>query len=377
MPTSAGTSSIRTRNEQVVQLILSDIFSHTAPSSTPRAVLLASVQSVGRRGALQRIRHHFSQIGEPPAQLSLDRLHLYASPKPSTEVVSSSYPRFDGDMSEMFVALVDEGIRRQVNLAVDLSDLPPPVADTVATRLRDAGYRAGAMVVATSEDQDRQASALYLDLDRSDAPPGQTLRSDFDRSHARIRALLQTLAARQLIDQLQVVTPQGQQLYATEADPVTGQVNERAAVYALEDFARRAALPREIAQSALRWQTLAQRLSAQQQMSRDLVAQVIAWRNEAVRKAEADPEAARWLSWGRAAEAFRVMDPQQLQREFPEHSKLVERLQDAERYALEHFPHLEDRARFLSQTRARLAERIAEGRSPMTKPSPTKPPRTR
>jgi len=49
-------------------------------------------------------------------------------------------------------------------------------------------------------------------------------------------------------------------------------------------------------------------------------------------------------------------------REFPQHAKAVERLEQAIVYAEKEFSTAAERERFVQQTRERLAERIAEGR---------------
>jgi hypothetical protein len=51
-------------------------------------------------------------------------------------------------------------------------------------------------------------------------------------------------------------------------------------------------------------------------------------------------------------------------REFPHHAQAVRRLDEAIDYAQKEFPHAADRERFVEQARARIAERIAEGRLP-------------
>ena len=56
------------------------------------------------------------------------------------------------------------------------------------------------------------------------------------------------------------------------------------------------------------------------------------------------------------------MNRYQFLREFPQHAKAVERLDEAISYAESTFEHESDRERFVVQTRERLAERIAEGR---------------
>jgi Tfp pilus assembly protein PilP len=55
-------------------------------------------------------------------------------------------------------------------------------------------------------------------------------------------------------------------------------------------------------------------------------------------------------------------EPLSVLREFPQHAKAVERLDEAISYAESTFEHESDRERFVVQTRERLTERIAEGR---------------
>ncbi len=95
---------------------------------------------------------------------------------------------------------------------------------------------------------------------------------------------------------------------------------------------------------------------------REVASQAITWRDEATARAERDPEAKQLIAWGYEAESFRTMNRYQFLREFPQHAKAVERLDEAISYAESNFGHASDRERFVVQTRERLAERIAEGR---------------
>ena len=87
-----------------------------------------------------------------------------------------------------------------------------------------------------------------------------------------------------------------------------------------------------------------------------------AWTQEATARAAEDPEAERLVRWGKEAEAFRTLPRAQFEREFPQHGKALERLDEAIRFAGENIALDEDRERFVAQSRARIAERIAEGR---------------
>lgn len=73
------------------------------------------------------------------------------------------------------------------------------------------------------------------------------------------------------------------------------------------------------------------------------------------------------------------MNRYQFMREFPQHAKAVERLDEAIRFAEKTFEHASDRERFIAQAHERLAERIAEGRfaSPDRAEHTERGPRTR
>ena len=59
------------------------------------------------------------------------------------------------------------------------------------------------------------------------------------------------------------------------------------------------------------------------------------------------------------------MPRHQFLREFPQHAKAVERMDEAVTYAETNFSDTGERERFVQLTRQRLAERIAEGKSPV------------
>jgi hypothetical protein len=181
------------------------------------------------------------------------------------------------------------------------------------------------------------------------------------------------LESARAVDRIQIITRDGRPLHTNvvEQSQQGHWAKPPKALASLDDFRERALPARELADSALRWQTLVQRLAADPSVPRDVAAQVVAWRNEATQRAERDPDARRLLQWGREAEAFRTMNRHQFAREFPQHAKLAERLQEAINYAEGNFGHAVDRERFIKQARDRIAERIAEGRS-VVPPAPEK-----
>jgi hypothetical protein len=195
-----------------------------------------------------------------------------------------------------------------------------------------------------------------------------------EAAYEGVRDSLVRIEAEVAVDRIQVIVADGRQLYANEAD---GQrwIRPPQAARVLDDFRNRQLTARELADSALRWQTLVQRLASDASVPREVASQAITWRDDAVQRAEADPQAPRMLAWGREAEAFRTMNRRQFLSEFPQYAKPVERMDEALRFAERNFEQAADRERFIALTRERLATRIAEGR--YAGPQPLAPQRGR
>jgi hypothetical protein len=230
------------------------------------------------------------------------------------------------------------------------------------TQMKNASYEVAAVVLASDRDQSRQATLTHFDLARAAGDVPRFIPAAYhDEAYDRLRESLARIEAERTVDRIQVVARDGRELYANQRD---GEhwVREPRAAYVLHDFRERPLTARELAESALRWQTLAQRLASDPTVPREVASQAITWRNEATAKAQADPEANRLLAWGREAEAFRTMNRHQFLREFPQHAKAVERLEQAIGYAEKTIDVVSDRDRFVAQARERIAERIAEGR---------------
>src|SRR5205814_1474478 len=126
---------------------------------------------------------------------------------------------------------------------------------------------------------------------------------DHDTAYDELRESLSRLEKELAVDRLQLVARDGRQLYANEVSEAQW-VSEPRAVYVLDDFRERKLTARELADSALRWQVLVQRLSADPAVPSEVTDQAVGWREEATAKAESDPDAKQLLAWGREAEAF-------------------------------------------------------------------------
>ena len=94
---------------------------------------------------------------------------------------------------------------------------------------------------------------------------------------------------------------------------------EPRAAFFLDEVRERVLSDRQLANYALAWETLVQRLVSDPSVPRAVAAQTLAWRGESVRRAEQDKDAAKLLTWAREAEAFRRMNRFAFAREFLRH----------------------------------------------------------
>lgn len=356
-----------------------DVLDGIEPSQAPTAVLVAGQPGSGRSDALRQVSAHLARTGGPSAVVSGEalrqhhpawRLHGHDAAGVSDDVRSA--------VGQWVARVSADAITRRVNVLFETSLRQAEAAVALATLLRQATYHVAAVVLATDRDQSRQATMAYYDLaHRAGAAPAWVTASDHDGAYDALRDTLGRLESEQAVDRLQIIARDGRQLYANELSGGTW-LRPPKAVAVLDDFRERRLTARELADSALRWQTLVQRLALDPAVPREVASQLLAWRNESTGKAEHDPEAARLLEWGRDAEAFRTLNRTQFLSEFPHHAKAVERLDQAMRYAQQNFALAADRTRFIDQTRDRLAERIAEGRvGARDRSPPERAPKTR
>lgn len=350
-----------------------DLLDGVAASARPTAVLVGGQPGAGKAYASARVRQHLSGTIGPGVVISADALVAY-HPHWHTRLpdLSGESVQVRADLGRWAERLAADGMYRRVNLIIESTMRQPQASLALAGRLAAGGYDVAAVILATERDDSRQASLARYDLGRAaGAPVSFVPAARHDSAYAGLRETLARIEAERAVSRLQLVVRDGRQLYAN--DVVEGRWrHEPRALAVLDDFRERRPTARELADSALRWTVLAQRLGRDATVPREVASQTVAWRHEALARAEADPQASRLLAWGREAECFRTMDRAQFLREFPQHAKAVERLEDAVRYAAEQFTLAGDRERFVAQARERLAERIAEGRFGMPKPPDVK-----
>jgi len=341
-----------------------DLLDDVPSSSNPTAVLVGGQPGAGKSYALAQVRAHLATTAGPAATISGDELREYHPYwRSNARIDAQAAHRTQADAGRWYARLTQDGIAKGANLVFETSMRQPDAVVKLAERLRSAGYHVAAVVLAVEKDSSRQATLTRYDVARTVGDVPRFVPAAYhDGAYDRLRDSVARLERERAVDRIQLVTRDGRQLYANMIEH--GQWSkEPRGLASLDDFRERRLPARELADSALRWQTLVQRLAADPSVPREVAAQVVAWRNEAAQVADRDPDAKQLFQWGREAEAFRTMNRRQFVQEFPQHAKLADRLQEAVNYAEGNFAHAIDRERFVVQARDRIAERIAEGRS--------------
>lgn len=340
-----------------------DFLDDVARSSQPTAVLVGGQPGTSKPYVAAQVRAHLATTVGPSVVISGDDLRPYhphwrGRSALDSQIADDTQP----DVGAWYARLTGDAIAAGVNLVFVTSMRQPQAVQSLATRLKGAAYDVSAVVLASDRDQSRQSTLALYDLARSMGNASRLVTAAFhDDAYSRLRDSLARIEAGNTVDRVQLVTRDGRQLYANQRDGERW-LREPRATYMLDDFRERRLTARELADSVLRWHTLVQRLASDPAVPREVASQAINWRNEASAKAEGDPEAKQLIAWGQEAEAFKTMNRHQFLREFPQHAKAVERLEEAVNYAEKTLDHALDRDRFIVQTRDRLAERIAEGR---------------
>lgn len=343
------------RSERVYQRrIRPDHLDGIEPSAIPTAVLVTGQPGTGVTYAIARIRQHLRPSVGASVAISADSLAACLSAAPAIEAPGGGLQRWRS-------RLIDDASSARLNLVVDGG---ADAAETVllAERLRARGYQLAAVVLAADREQSRQwllAGELHARAFGLAArlPPV----AEVEDGYAAVRDTLERLERGALVERLQVILRDGRQLYANEQQ--AGRwAREPRALAALDDYRGRRQTAAELAGNALRWEDLAARL-ADFELPPDWIAHVAHWRDDALTKAQADPQAAPLLACGREALAFVTMPRFDFRERYPQHARIVDKLDDAIRYAEDNFALAADRRRFVEQARERLAERIAEGRT--------------
>lgn len=371
MAAQTATLSLRSANRIYERGLRPDHLEGVTRSEPPTAVLVGGQPGAGKAFASRLVRAQLAATVGDSVLISPDELreyHPYWQQHGRVDPAAAADVR--ADVGRWFARLVDDTVQLGAHVIVVTSMRRPDATEALAARLKADGYHVAAVVLATDREQSRQATLARYDLARASGLAGRFVSAaEHDAAYDGLRDTLARLETGHSIDRLQIVARDGRQLYANERrqEPAgdgngTGWRQDPMAAQVLQDFRERQYTSREEGDSVLRWQILAQRLSVDPSVPRDVASQAVAWRNAALARAGQDPETARLITWGREAVAFETMPRQQFAREFAHHAKAVERLDEAILYAEKTFERQADRERFVAQSRRRIAERIAEGR---------------
>lgn len=341
-----------------------DLLDDVPSSANPTAVLVGGQPGAGKSFALAQVRAHLASTTGPAVTISGDEVREYHPHwRSSARIDPLAAQRTQSDASTWYTRLTNDSIEKGANALFETSMRETEAVVKLAERLRSAGYHVAAVVLAVEGDSSRQATLARYDIALTAGDVPRFVPAAYhDSAYDRLRTTVARLEGEHAVDRIQLITRDGRQLYANMIED-RQWIKPPKALATLDDFRERRRPARELADSALRWQTLVQRLAADPSVPREVAAQVVAWRNEATQVAERDPDARLLLQWGRESEAFRTMNRHHFAREFPQHGKMVARLQEAINYAETNFGHAIDRERFIAEARNRIAERIAEGRT--------------
>jgi Zeta toxin len=341
-----------------------DFLGDLALSSSPTALLIGGQPGAGKSYALAQARAQLASSAGSAVILSGDELreyHPYWRANALTDPQAAA--RTQDDAGKWYARLTNDAIAQRVNIAFETSMRSAGAVLALAERLRGNGYTVFATIVAADRDQSRLATVTRFDVARAAGDVPRFVPAAYhDDAYGRLRDTVGQLEAARSVDELRIITRAGAGVYRNQLKDGTWQRPAKA-VELLDAARERPLTARELADNALRWQTLVQRLANDPAVARDVAAQVVAWRNDATARAERDPDARQFVAWGREAEAFRTMNHQKFLREFPQHEQTVNRFRQAVDHFESEYGNQADRDRAIADTRARLADRIAEGRS--------------
>jgi hypothetical protein len=343
-----------------------DFLGPVEASRRPTAVIVAGQPGTAKHTAATVVEQHLTpQVGRF-AVISGDYLRHYRVLGGQT-VEPTGVPELQvrSEVAGWYGRLVAEAIDNRANILLVTSMRQPLQAAEMVQRMHAAGYETSTVVLATHRDHSLLSSALLHDrLHEAGGRPAPVSEAAHEDAYQKLRDWVLQVESKELVNQLQILDDDGRQLHANRQEQGTW-ARPTLGLKALDDYRERRLTARELADIALQWQVLAQRFTANPDMDRGVASQVVAWRNDATSRAQTDPEASRLLALGLTAQAFLTMDPHQFVREFPKYDKVADKMQQAIDYAQKNLPLQTDRDRFVAEARARLAERIAEGRFPL------------
>jgi hypothetical protein len=303
------------------------------------------------------LRRELVKTAGPAIHLSIERLTAYHPASGAGSTVDA--PAIQPDIVHWLGRAVEDGRTQRLHMVIEDELEDARSIPRMAAALRKDAYAVQAVFVSTPPDQSRIALMARYDRWRMrDLPTPFVSRAAHDAALANIRLVMGQLEDHRAVDGLRIIDAKGAQSY--ENRMTQGKwLRAARAQETLDAEHGRAPAPKELVQTAMRWETLVRRLVQDPQVPRDVASEVLQWRDEAVARCEAVPAAAQMLQWAREGAAFRVMERNEFVKEFPHHARAVNSLGlamlESEKY--QHY----EATRLVLHARENIAQRIERG----------------
>lgn len=340
--------------------VSADLAAGAQPAPQPAAMIITGQPGAGLTFATVQLRQQLLATVSSAANVSMNRLRAY-HPLWSRggDMAPEASQRIVGDCAAWFNRFVKDAQKQRHNLLAEVETTQIDAVPALAGDLRRSGYIVQAVFVATSREESRIAMMARYEMRRRHGlavePPSSQMH---DFAFDNVVDVLGRMEFGRSVDGLRVIDASGDHIYESRVDGDKWDRPPRAAA-TLESLLDKTPSAKEMVRTAMRWETLFQRLGADPTVPRDVAGQVLKWRNEAVGRCEQDPSTAVALQWAREAGAFRVMNRFEFLKEFPHHERAVQALGIAATEA-ERFPK-EQADRLMVHARENIAQRIERG----------------
>ena len=350
-----------------------DLFAGIPAPPQPVAMFVAGQPGAGVPMAAALLRHELLKTAGPAIHHSIERLTAY-HPAASRAGSAVDFLAIQPDIRHWLGRTVEDARTQRLHMVIEDELEDARSIPTLAVALRKDGYAVQAVFVNTPPDLSRIALMARYDRWRSRGLPTPFISAAaHDAALANVRLVMGQLEDRRAVDGLRLIDAKGAQFYENRLTQGEWLRATRAQA-TLDAELDRTPAPKELVQTAMRWETLVRRLVQDPEVPRDVASEVLRWRDEAVARCEAGSAAAQMLQWAREGAAFRAMERNEFVREFPHHARAVQSLGLA---MLESEKYQDYEAtRLVLHARENIAQRIERGDMARiaAKAKPTEPP---
>lgn len=340
--------------------VVTDLAANAQPANQPVAMIITGQPGAGLTFATVQLRQQLLETVSSAAHVSMNRLRAYhplwarggdMAPEASAQVA--------GACATWFNRLTKDAQKQRFNLIAEMETTEIESVPALASDLRRNGYVVQAVFVATSRDESRIAMMARYEMRRRQGlgvePPSSPAH---DFAFDNVVSVLGRMEFDRSVDGLRVIANTGDHIYESRLVGDKWDRLPRAAA-TLSSLLDKEPSAKEMVRTAMRWETLVQRLGTDSTVPREVASQVLKWRNDAVARCEQEPATTQALQWAREAGAFRVMNRFEFLKEFPHQERAVQALGIAATEA-ERFPK-EQAQRLVVHARENIAQRIERG----------------